>query len=75
MQTSWIWQDEASGGVLGAQLDPDTRTFYWFDQPGCACEDTPYRQSAADFLARGARFFDPPADVLASMAQSAKALG
>lgn len=74
MQTSWIWHDEGSGGVHGAQIDPDKRMVYWFDQPGCACEDTPFNQTITDFLARGARYFSPPADVLEGMAATAKAL-
>ncbi len=31
--TSWIWADEASGGVKGARLDLAARAIEWVDQP------------------------------------------
>ena len=34
--TSWMWADEASGGVKGARIDYDAATIEWVDQPGCA---------------------------------------
>ena len=34
--TSWIWADEASGGVKGARIDYDAATIEWVDQPGRA---------------------------------------
>lgn len=34
--TSWIWHDEASGGVKGARFDLAARLIEWVDQPGCA---------------------------------------
>ncbi len=34
--TSWIWPDEASGGVKGARVDIDAGVIEWVDQPGCA---------------------------------------
>ena len=66
-QTSWIWHDEATGGVMGVVADLDKRTLTWFDQPGCACGGPEDAQSIADVMARGPRFLDPPAEVLAEM--------
>ena len=64
--TSWIWADEASGGVKGARMDTDAGVIEWVDQPGCACGDDTAGQTIADFLANGP-LESPPADVLAEM--------
>lgn len=34
--TSWIWADEASGGVKGARLLLAAGVIEWVDQPGGA---------------------------------------
>ena len=67
--TSWIWADNASGGVKGARLDVAARRIEWVDQPGCACGDATSRQTFADFLATGP-LESPPADVLEAMRQA-----
>ena len=67
--TSWIWADEASGGVKGARLNLADGTIEWVDQPGCACGDAVQLQSIADFMRTG----PPdvlPADVLAEMREA-----
>lgn len=69
MTTSWIWADEASGGVKGARLDLALRLIEWVDQPGCACGDATSRQTFADFLSTGP-LESPPADVLEEMRQA-----
>ena len=51
INTSWIWADEASGGVKGARVDLAEGNIEWVDQPGCACHDAFQLQSVADFLA------------------------
>ncbi len=53
INTSWIWADEASGGVKGARVDLAEGNIEWVDQPGCACHDAFQLQSVADFLAAG----------------------
>ncbi|MCY3977453.1 MAG: hypothetical protein OXG23_05100 [Chloroflexi bacterium] len=69
MTTSWIWADEATGGVKGARLDLALGFIEWVDQPGCACGDAASRQPVADFLSTGP-LESPPADVLAEMRQT-----
>lgn len=73
-QTSWMWQDEWSQGVQGAQIDAERGLIYWFDQPGCACDDADEVQTLADFLAKGALRIVPPEDVLAEVRAVAQAL-
>ncbi|MCY3779019.1 MAG: hypothetical protein OXG78_01805 [Chloroflexi bacterium] len=63
---SWIWADEASGGVKGARMDADAGVIEWVDQPGCACGDATTRQTLADFLANGP-LESPPEDALDEM--------
>ncbi len=63
---SWIWADQASGGVKGARVERGTGMIDWVDQPGCACGNAVLRQSDADFLARGPAE-GAPADVLAEI--------
>jgi hypothetical protein len=69
MTTSWIWADEASGGVKGARLDLTEQLIEWLDQPGCACGDATSRQTFGDFLSAGP-LESPPADVVAEMRQA-----
>ncbi|MCY4072635.1 MAG: hypothetical protein OXG60_15175 [Chloroflexi bacterium] len=64
--TSWIWADEASGGVKGARIDLAASVIEWVDQPGCACGDAIARQPIADFSEKGP-LETPPADVLDEM--------
>ena len=64
--TSWIWADEASGGVMGARADLAAGMIEWVDQPGCACGDATKRQTIADFLAKGP-IHAVPSDVLDEM--------
>jgi hypothetical protein len=66
-QTSWIWQDEMTGGTMGAVVDLDNSRIDWIDQPGCACGDSMHTQTIEDFLQHGARNFPVPADVEAEM--------
>jgi len=66
-KTAWMWQDEYSGGVMGAVVDLDERVIQWLDQPGCACGDSESEQTIADFLAKGPRWVHPPAEVEAEM--------
>jgi hypothetical protein len=68
-QKQWIWQDEHSGGVMGAIADFDDKIIRWFDQPGCNCDDATQQQTFADFLKRGAVYFDPPSDVIEEIQQ------
>lgn len=63
--TSWMWQDEATASVKGVILEDGV--LHWYDEPGCACDDSDLEQSVADFLARGPRGYNPPADVLEQM--------
>jgi len=67
IQTSWMWQNEITNGVMGAIVDTDDLTIQWFDEPGCACTDSHAVQSIQDFLANGSHFIKPPADVAAEM--------
>lgn len=65
-QLNWVWADE-HGGMQGATADLERRVVYWFDAPGCACGDHDETQSIADFMSRGARFLNPPDDVIDEM--------
>lgn len=67
--TSWIWADEASGGVKGVRVDVASGIIEWVDQPGCACGDAASKQTFADFLSAGP-LESPPADVVAEMRQA-----
>lgn len=62
-QTTWMWHDEATNGVMGAIVDYDDQEIQWVDQPGCACGDNAQPQSIHDFLNKGAAVFVPQ-DVL-----------
>ena len=64
--TTWMWHDEATGGVMGAIVDLDDRKISWMDQPGCACGDSSQPQSIDDFLTKGA-LVHVPQDVLDEM--------
>lgn len=64
--TSWIWADQANGGVKGARLEADTGMIEWVSQPGCGCGDATKRQSFSDFRANGP-CESPPEDVLVEM--------
>lgn len=64
IQTAWMWQDVNSGGVRGVTVDVDDGMLHWFDEPGCACGGSDAVQTIADFLDKGARGGNPPADIL-----------
>ena len=66
IQTTWMWHDEASTGVKGANVDLDDQIIQWVDQPGCACGDNSQQQSIADFLRQGAIGYVPD-DIQAEM--------
>ncbi len=63
---SWIWADEASGGVKGARLNLADGLVEWVDQPGCACGNAIASQSIMDFREKGPLDI-PPAEVLEEM--------
>lgn len=65
-RTSWIWADDASGGVKGARFDLVASLIEWVDQPGSACGDAIARQPIADFVENGP-LGTPPADLLDEM--------
>lgn len=65
-QTTWMWHDEATTGVMGAIIDFDDQVIQWVDQPGCACGDNAQAQSMRDFLDNGAAVHVPQ-DVLGEM--------
>ncbi len=66
IQTSWMWFDEATNGIMGAIVDLDNQQIQWIDQPGCACGDNMQIQSIDDFLKNGAIPYVPQ-DVLDEM--------
>lgn len=68
MTTSWIWRHE--NGTQAASLNTEEQILEWYDNPGCACGDRGMNQTVADFLKKGPRWGDPPADVLAEMQQA-----
>lgn len=67
MQETWMWADEASGGVVAVVVDYDEQRIHVFDEPGCACGDSSAVQSLADFVAQGPRHFSPPEDIRQEM--------
>ncbi|MCY4063157.1 MAG: hypothetical protein OXG53_12365 [Chloroflexi bacterium] len=70
--TSWIWPDEASGGVKGARLNLAHGLVEWVEQPGCACGNAIASQTVTDFREQGP-METPPADVLEEMRNAIRA--
>ncbi len=73
LNTSWMWRTD-DGEVWGLSLDAERALVEWFDGIGCACGDSFAVQTFADFLQTGPRYGDPPADVLAEIYASLRAL-
>jgi hypothetical protein len=65
MVTDWMWNDD--GAVWGLSLNLDTQRLEWSDSLGCACSGGFAEQSAADFLAHGPRYGQPPPAVVAAV--------
>ncbi|GAB5494264.1 MAG: hypothetical protein Phog2KO_44790 [Phototrophicaceae bacterium] len=72
MYKSFMWQNEATGGTSGAQIDLDDGIIQWFEAPGCACGGSDGEQTIADFLENGPRALIPPDDVIEEMRQAIK---
>ena len=70
MYKSFMWQNEATGGASGAQIDLEDGIIQWFESPGCACGGSDGEQSLTDFLENGPRALIPPDDVLEEMRQA-----
>jgi hypothetical protein len=62
----WLWADE-NGGTQGVTVDYPHGKLLWYDNPGCACGDSTHEQTIADFLQKGARYAEPPDDIVAEM--------
>lgn len=70
MYKSFMWLNEATGGMSGAQMDLDEGIIEWFETPGCSCGGSDNEQSLADFLENGSRSLVPPDDVLEEMREA-----
>jgi hypothetical protein len=71
--TAWMWKSD-DGEVWGLTLNRSKGKVEWSDSIGCACGDSFAEQTFADFLERGARFGEPPSDVLEEVYTSLKRL-
>lgn len=69
VKTVWMWRND-DGEVWGLSLDTDRQKVEWSDSIGCACGDSFASQTFADFLARGPRYADLPADVMSQLQES-----
>ena len=69
MTTSWMWKAD-NGEVWGLTINTEAGQVEWADSIGCACGDSFARQSIEDFLEKGPRFGDLPADVLQEVRHS-----
>jgi hypothetical protein len=73
MTTSWMWRNDEME-IEGADIDAAKGVINFADGIGCACGDSAFQQTFADFLKVGARYVDPPADVLAEMRAAVQTL-
>ncbi len=73
VQTAWMWATDR-GGVNGAKIDVERKIVQWFDEIGCACDDSTDIQTYAQFIEQGAMFSDAPDDVIAELSASVAAL-
>ena len=73
LTTSWMWKQDEE--IWGLTLNVDEQKIEWFDGVGCACGDSFAEQTIPDFLKKGARYGDPPDDILAELRESLTALG
>jgi len=70
--TSWIWQ--YNNGTQAVSLDLENRKLLWYDNPDCGCGDNAQEQTFENFLQKGARWGNPPDDVLKEMRSVVEAL-
>jgi len=68
-----MWATDG-GGVNGAKIDVERKIVQWFDEIGCACDDSTDIQTYAQFIEQGAMFSDAPDDVIAELSASVAAL-
>lgn len=69
VQTAWMWATDG-GGVNGAKIDTERGVIQWFDEIGCACDDSTTLQTYAHFAEHGPAFDDAPEDVVAELTES-----
>jgi hypothetical protein len=55
-------------------IDVDKQRLEWFAEIGCACGDSSFDQSYAEFLTRGAPVDGVPADVLSDIEDAVRQL-
>ena len=70
MYKSFMWLNESTGGMSGAQMDLDDGIIQWFESPGCSCSGSENEQTVTDFIENGPRALIPPDDVLEEMRQA-----
>jgi hypothetical protein len=63
VETAWLWPS-SDGGVWGLWLDVDEQIVRLGDAVNCTCEDHFLAQTFADFLEAGARYGNPPDEVV-----------
>jgi hypothetical protein len=73
VQTAWMWPTER-GGVNGAKIDVERGLIQWYDEIGCACDDSDALQSYAHFIQHGPAFEDAPLDVVAELTAAVEQL-
>lgn len=73
LPTAWMWATD-SGGVNGVKIDTDRGVIQWYDEIGCACDDSSVLQTYAHYVVNGPAFPDTPEDVAAELSASVAAL-
>jgi hypothetical protein len=69
VETAWLWPT-SDGGVWGLWLDTEEQIVRLGDSVNCACDDHFLAQTFADFLEAGARYGNPPDDVIREVQES-----
>jgi hypothetical protein len=68
-----MWATD-SGGVNGAKIDTERGVIQWYDEIGCACDDSSVLQTYAHYKVNGPAFLDTPDDVVAELGAVVDAL-
>lgn len=68
--TSWMWKQDEE--IWGLTLNVKKQVLAWMDGIGCACGDSFAEQTLTDFIEKGPRFGNPPADVVEEVHHSVR---
>ncbi len=73
LTTTWMWKDD-NEEIWGLTVNKDKNKLEWADSIGCACGDSFAEQEYGDFMERGPRYGNPPADVVEEVRTTLSAL-